>query len=91
MDEAFLSRARKLLGEGGRSQLDHPTLLSQVSEQQAATPTARLATNLSKSMQGSGGETTAALIAGAAGWRGARAAQAGCFNRTVAVRGRNIP
>lgn len=90
MDEAFLLRARRLLGEQTRPRPDHPTLLAQVAKRQAASPTARLATGLGQPTQAND-EAAATLIAGAAGWRGARAAQSGCFNRAVAVRGRNTP
>lgn len=91
MDESFFMRARRLLGEQARPRLDHPLLLAQITKRQAASPTARLAIGLREISETSASEAAATLIAGASGWRGARAAQSGCFNRAVAARGRNTP
>jgi len=91
MDEAFLIRARRMLGAPKRLPLDHESFVAKIFERQAATPTARLATGVKDSAPVGETDSAATLIKGADGWRGARAAQDGCFNRAVAARPLNTP
>lgn len=91
MEEAFLIRARRILGRPQRLRLDHDLLVAQISERQTATPTARIAADVKKVAPASEADSAATLIGGAKGWRGARAAQDGCFNRAVAARRLNTP
>lgn len=91
MDEAFLIRARRMLGAPKRLLLDHEMLVAQISERQLTTPTARLASGVKKGAPVDEIDSAAALIKGNDGWRGARAAQDGCFNRAVAARRLNTP
>lgn len=89
MDEAFLIRARRMLGAPNRLRLDHDSLVTQIYERQSATPTARIATGVKNGPAVDESDSAATLISGTDGWRGARAAQDGCFNRAVAARRRN--
>lgn len=91
MDEAFLIRARRMLGQPRRLRLDHETLVAQIFARQAATPTARIAAGVNDSAPVGETDSAATLIKGGDGWRGARAAQDGCFNRAVAARRLNTP
>ncbi len=91
MDEAFLIRARRMLGAPKRIRLDHDSLVAQISERQIATPTARIAAVVNNVAPVGETDSAATLIKGGEGWRGARAAQDGCFSRAVAVRRLNTP
>ncbi len=91
MDEAFLIRARRMLGALQRLRLDHESFVAKISERQIATPTARMASDVKKAPQVGEADSAATLLGGADGWRGARAAQDGCFNRAVAARPLNTP
>ncbi len=91
MDEAFLIRAGRMLGQPQRLRLDHDMLVAQIYERQTATPTARIAAGVKKAAPVGEANSAATLIGGAKGWRGARAAQDGCFNRAVAARRLNTP
>lgn len=91
MDEAFLIRARRMLGQPSRLRLDHDSFVAQISERQISTPTARIASGVKKGQPVGEADSAATLIGGADGWRGARAARDGCFNRAVAARRLNTP
>lgn len=91
MDEAFLIRARRMLGQPKRLRLDHAMLVAQIFERQAATPTARIAASVKKEAPVGETDSAATLLKGGDGWRGARAAQDGCFNRAVTARRLNTP
>lgn len=92
MDEAFLIRAWRLLGDSRRPRLSHESLIAQISDRQASSPTARLASGFVNDMPRSNEPDSAVtLVTGGEGWRGARAAQDGCFNRAVAARRLNTP
>lgn len=91
MDEAFFLRARRMLGQAARQPLAHAMLVASVCARQAATPTAQLACVARTAAATSAAGATAVLLGGQDGWRQARAAQAGCFNRAVAARRRNAP
>lgn len=89
MDEAFLIRAKRLLGQRAPARLDHDSLAAAVTARQAETPAAQAAARAAEPAaaglevaRDSLADLLAAGRAGPAPGRGRR----GCFNRAVATR-----
>ena len=87
MDQAFLLRAQRLLGDRKPAAIDHSRLLAIVAQRQAASPTALAQARCRDGgCVAAGPGALAALLLGEEGWREASHAQAGCFNRAIATR-----
>jgi hypothetical protein len=81
MDQAFLSRAQRLLDRKEVARLDHDVLVAAICAQQAASATARVQADIAHPSVPRSEEPLVELLLGGPSWRDAALRQSGCFSR----------
>jgi hypothetical protein len=93
MDEAFLIRARHMLGEPRRAELDYELLVATLRSHQSSSAAARAAREereRREAAERTAGPLVELLVAGPA-WREAVLIQRGCFNSPIMMQRVNAP